>query len=472
MHRSGIFVILKERRGEKMKEQQIYMMGRFILFENEQKKRDFLSDWLIFARILAEPETIQIAAHEPQPFDLAAVLKEFEALALSTASETAIQLASSAGTFAITLQKSGMIEQNVFSEALYFAHEAVITDYWEQRFSANGLYGYLRSYEEYLLANTGNRRMPPWVSSARSIKNERSLSGNPAGRDIYDEYLLLSSCWKMYFSRFYFQLYPKPLFFDLQGIEETAQLPEDSLRVTLFKDWRNWEHPANLHYQKLFRQQMGIDQLAPASAAAFQEPYIEFAVDPPQVETLQFYNKNLQPTPKSKATFFTTRRFDVLSHEYVEFRTKGSLNLQAYFPEIDLDRRQMVKYLAIDPRIFADKGFTGFNYYLHRYLDLPVVDPRMKDFQLLFFFFLPPQTLALVPFDRLKTVYHDQKSISGAQEHASAKVEWRFETPRYPITFRFVEVSEDEERSLVRRKRPRLLLPGEVDRLSEAKGNQ
>lgn len=64
--------------------------------------------------------------------------------------------------------------------------------------------------------------------------------------------------------------------------------------VELYRDPFQWDHELNLSYQRLFRDQTGIDQLTwDNGVGILREPYIEYAFGDHLIQTIQYQNDRL-----------------------------------------------------------------------------------------------------------------------------------------------------------------------------------
>ena len=128
-----------------------------------------------------------------------------------------------------------------------------------------------------------------------------------AGYDVFYNGFCLTSCWRMYFSEYYERVLPLVIIKDAQQVEQIQTMEEGVVMVELYRDPFQWDHPANLSYQRLFRDQIGVDQLTwDNGVGILREPFIEYAFGHQLIQTIQYQNDRLQPTVKRKATHFIT----------------------------------------------------------------------------------------------------------------------------------------------------------------------
>ena len=127
----------------------------------------------------------------------------------------------------------------------------------------------------------------------------------------------------MYFSEYYERVLPLVIIKDAQQVEQIQTMEEGVVMVELYRDPFQWDHPANLSYQRLFRDQIGVDQLTwDNGVGILREPFIEYAFGHQLIQTIQYQNDRLQPTVKRKATHFITRNFDLVREIYQERRVR------------------------------------------------------------------------------------------------------------------------------------------------------
>jgi hypothetical protein len=175
----------------------------------------------------------------------------------------------------------------------------------------------------------------------------------------------------MYFSKAYYQYIPKSILEQVQMIDRVDELENDVLKVTLHRDPFNWNCEANLRYQRMFRDQLGIDQLAWTNGVGvLRQPYIEFAFANSSIYTVQYQNQYGQPVPKKQATQFVTRTLNTETKEQTTHCLVGCLNSQAYFPWVDDAGQSMMTYRLIQPELRIDKGVSAFVYYIRECLEL------------------------------------------------------------------------------------------------------
>lgn len=371
---------------------------------------ELLKDWLSFVRIITEPKYYKIDDGETVPFDVLATKTAIEEL---TDRDTRwMKIYSSDGEFQVHISSRSIVERNIIDGSVFFKYQKMIENYNDLRMEKNGFYGYIRSLDEYLYNNVEKMEKRDFDTAEDLAKLPKRYNNNQeiivdcnqfSGYDIFFRGLCLTSCWKMYYSSLYFQLIPRQIFLEVQQVQSIQELKNDMVKVSLFLDPLNWQAEANQHFQQFFRAQMGFDQLAWNNGVGIlRPPLIEFAFIEEMVQTVQYQNDQFQPIEKQKATFFVTRSSDYIRQEYSENRTKGVLNVQAYFPWIDHQGKKMMNYRVINPQLAIDNGLAAYEFYIRQFLEINVMDEKYDTYLAVLRFYLPKAALRDLPLDELQ----------------------------------------------------------------------
>lgn len=236
------------------KTEKMYMVIQRASFSLEELQQD-VYDWLSFLRILTVPENCRFGEEEVQTYDLHVITHRIQQL---TEKESVwIKVNSQDGEFQLHVSKLNLHERVVLDGAVFSAYQSMIEDYCDTRMSKNGIYGYIRSLDEYLYNNVE-------IIEKRTFETEKEISDLPkrynskqavivdcnqlAGYDIYFKGLCLTSCWKMYYSSLYFQVIPKPIFLEVQQVQSVEEITNQVIKITLFNDPFNWILPVNQKY--------------------------------------------------------------------------------------------------------------------------------------------------------------------------------------------------------------------------------
>lgn len=386
----------------------IYMVTQRVVSSLEELKQEIL-DWLSFSRILTTPESYRFGDDPFQSFDLLALTHRVQRL--SKAEDLWMKVNGPDGEFQVHISKMTLHERTILDGNLFSAYRSIVENYCDTKMEKNGVYGYIRAFDEQLYSNVE-------VIGKRTFENESEIKALPkrynskkeiiidcnqlAGCDIFFKGLCLTSCWKMYYSSLYFKLIPKPIFLEVQQVDTIEELANQVVKITLFKDPFNWNVPANLKYQRLFRDQMGFDQLAWTNGTGvLRPPYIEYAFSQEMIQTVQYQSDYFQPVEKKSATYFVTRSYDYLQQKYVENRTKGILNAQAYFPWIDEKSRKMMNYRVLNPEMAIDGGLSAYEFYIRQFLEIEVLDQKYDHFVSVLRFYLPKEAMKEIPLEAL-----------------------------------------------------------------------
>lgn len=410
------------------KTEKIYMVVARADFSLEELKKDVF-DWLSFLRIVTIPESYRFGDEKAQPFNLQTITHQIQQL---TEEENLwIKVNSQGGEFQLHISKLKLHERTILDGTIFLDNQTMIEDYCDTRMIKNGIYGYLRPLDEYLYNNVE-------LIEKRTFETDSEIAMLPkryndkktvivdcnqlAGYDIYFKGLCLTSCWKMYYSSLYCQIIPKPIFLEVQQVQSVEEMDNQVIKVTLFQNPFNWDLPINQKYQRLFRDQMGYDQLAWNNGmGVLRPPYIEYAFVEDVTQTVQYQNSYYQPVEKKDATYFVTRSYDKLHQKYVVNRTKGILNAQAYFPWIDEKSRKMMNYRVVDPKMAIDDGLSAYEFYIRQFLEIDVFDQKYDEFVSVLRFYLPKEAIKQIPLDALWDKLFDVNISNLKQKEASTR---------------------------------------------------
>ena len=401
------------------KEEKLFLTIQYQEIDQHTLRR-LIQDWLIFVRILFEPRWLALDQANQRSFSLAdcvAFLKHAETL-----DSFSIYVGDGANEASLRLVKGHLLEKHLVTKAVFAENQKMILDYTEVQMKMKGLFASLRSYDEFLFHNVEK------MAERRRFQEEAAISQLPklrrpngevvvdcnqfAGYDIFYKGLTLTSCWRMYFSRFYRYVIPLAVIEEVQQVEQSHWISPQVLMIELYQDPFNWDNTSNRGYQRLFRDQLGIDQLAWNNGIGIlREPFIEYAYSERMIQTVQYQNDRLQPAEKKKATHFVTRRFDLVNDQQQVKRVRGTLNAQAYFPWVDEQRMKMMNYIVIDPSYALDGGVAAYEYYLRNFLEVEVDlrDGRYQEYLVILNIYIPEEYLAEIPYRQLKEKMTDVK---------------------------------------------------------------
>lgn len=425
------------------KTEKIYMVGQLIDFDLPLLKESVL-DWISFIRILTTPITMQFNMEQPENFDLFHLKERVEALTNQN-NDQWFKIISDHGEFHVHVFGKTIFERNILDKEIYVNAKLIFDDYCDKRMIRHGLYGYVRSYDEYLENNVA-------VIEERTFNTPEELKHLPkmydkekqvivdcnqlAGYDVFYKGLCMTSCWKMYYSNVYFQLIPRQVFMEIQQVQSIVELSEQMIRIELYTDPFNWDHEVNLKYQRLFRDQIGFDQLAWNNGiGVLREPYIEFAYGDDTVQTVQYQNDLLQPIEKKKATYFVTRTYDFIQNRYLEKRTRGALNAQAFFPWVDEGSMKMMNYRVLNPEFAIDNGLDAYEFYIRQFLEIEIQDERYQDFTSVLRFYLPKETIETIPLDDLQDRLQDVNISNLKQKKLTTRFDLKKEQNHLRVVF-------------------------------------
>lgn len=319
------------------------------------------------------------------------------------------------------LQKKGesILEHHYLTKEAFESKKEILLDYVNLRMEY-AQFAYIRSYDEFLYHNIESLASREEIETDEKIqqypkkKNEQGkiiINGNYfAGFDIFHLGFCFTSCWRMYFSQAYGKILPMNLLREIQQVEKIEEVKNQALMIELYQNPFAWEKESNLHFQRLFRDQTGIDQLSWASGlGVLREPMIEYQLLAGILQVIQYQNDFLQPVVKSQATHFVTRMYQLQTKQEKIKRTKGFLNAQAFFPMINNRKREMQRMIPLMVGESIDEGISAYEFYIRNYLEVIIVDQRYTGYTPVLTFFLPDKHFASIP---LKQLIQNMKDIT------------------------------------------------------------
>lgn len=391
-----------------MGEPQLYSVSQLHELD-EAAIEETVRDWLVMTRLLLEPVEMSINGEE-EPFDL---IKLSRAIGeLTSTDDKWFQVKKGDMESTVHFLGTTLFEKSLINESVYQHWEPVYLDYLSKRLEKYGFFGYIRAHDEYLYHNTSEiekRRRFESAAKTQALPKMRGINGEIVvdcnslpGYDVFHTGHCLTSCWRMFYGEPYKQLFPKQLLLEIQQVERVVELG-DGVAIELYKNPFQWNEEANLKFQRLFRNQLGVPQLSFTNGVGLlKQPYIEFAFEDTVVQTVQYQNEQFQPAEKSEASYFVTRTYDFINDQYRVHRMKGALNALAYFPWIDDHEEKMMNYHILYPERTLDQGLAAYEYYIRDAIELELSDKRYYDYTAILKFFIPERALEDFPIEGLK----------------------------------------------------------------------
>lgn len=391
--------------------ERIFVSIRFLSLEEKTSKR-IIQDWLVFTRILYSPQQIGLNEEPLQPFSLGLCLTMIRENCQKK--EFTIRIRNEHNESSITFSYGRMKEEHILTKRIFHEYRQMIFDYTEAQMKI-AICAYIRDYREYLHHNlTGIKERQTFETREELAVLPKLRRGDGqleidcsqfAGYDLYFGGCCLTSCWRMYFGQDYQQIIPLEIIQDVQQVEQVRWVSHQTLLVELYRDPFRWQDQRNRYFQRLFRDQLGIDQLAWTNGTGvLREPYIEYSHSKGRIQTVQYQNDYLQPTTKKRATHFVTRSFDVKKQQHQVKRVKGSLNTKAFFPLVDDTRMSMTSQVVLNPSLSLDKGLAAYEFYIRNHLEIPkaAMDQRYREYLVLLELYLPLEQIQQFPYQALK----------------------------------------------------------------------
>ena len=400
------------------------------------------NDWLVMSRLLLEPDKMWINGNE-QAFNQEILQQTISGF--GTKEDCWLQVKSEHEEATIHVLGDTLFEKNILYKENFYYWEAVYLDYLKTRLIEHGFFAYIRSYEEYLYHNTGDlskRRSFETADETNLLPKMKGLNGdvvvdcNPfPGYDVFYKGVCLTSCWWLFLGAPYKKLFAKQLLLEIQQVENVSELG-NGVFFELYKDPFQWKDSANLRFQQLFRDQLGISQLSYTNGVGLlKQPLIEFAFDDTVIQTVQYQNEQFQPTEKSEASYFVTRTYNFLTNQYRVNRMKGGLNALAYFPWIDDESERMMNYHILYPELTLDKGLAAFEYYIRDSIEFEIQDMRYKDYTAVLQLFIPKKAFLDFPLDELKFALRDMTIHQVSRKNDSLTFSLEKEAKHLTVSF-------------------------------------
>lgn len=395
----------------------IYLVFQSNTVDSSEKLTNLVRDWYILSKIMASSSNststiYEVSEDKTREIDESDFDQLLEKLMQEKDAQYLFKITHEQFTMEVLVRQRRVLESLLIDFPLYHHLESILLDYLEQRMIGFGTYAYVRDYEEYLAHNVEDiqERLSLKLQYPDNIRYMKDDKGNKlvdcsqySGYDLMFRGLALTSCWKMWFSENYFYIVPKQAFLDVQQVDEVKELESKVIRVTLYKSPLDWKEEANLHFQKLFKKQLGFEQIEWTNGVGvLAEPYVDFLQSGDKMQMIQYQNEYLQPVEKTKARHFTTRVFNYAQNFYVESRRFGYLNSQAYFPfELGVNN-DCLAYWILNTEYSLDKGIESFLYYISYYLKAKKMLFQPMRQKTILRFYLPKTSLGAIPMRGLE----------------------------------------------------------------------
>lgn len=310
-----------------------------------------------------------------------------------------------------------IFERHYFTKEQFKKKQAILLDYMKIKMK-KARFGYIRPYDEFLYHNIEK------LDYRKIIEEDQEIHQHPKkknaqgeiivdghyfpGFDVFHFGFCFTSCWRMYFSNDYSSILPLNLLREVQQVEKIEEIHKNTLMIELYKDPYAWDKESNRNFQRLFRDQIGIDQLSWTNGVGvLREPLIEYRMLFDSLQIIQYQNDFLQPVSKSKATYFVTRTYNLKTKTETLQQVKGSLNAQAYFPLINDRKRKMKTIVTLTLDQTIDDGLSAYEFYIRNYLELNIKDKKYERYKPILTFHLSEDDFLSIPIQSLKSRMKD-----------------------------------------------------------------
>ena len=402
--------------------EQVYLTIQFNKLESIDVIGSHIKDWFWIGKIISSGERLtcqEIMEDETINYSETTFLDRINDCSQATQSHLVLKN--------LHLSCECYIENGYLTQTILMTFERfcevkrIIEDYLDQKMQQQGLYAYIRDYQEYLSQNLffldeREQYLEKDSLNLRKMRNDEhqiviDCSQLP-GYDLIVDKLCLTSCWKMWFSSNYYHLIPKQAFLDVQQVDKIEELPGEIVKIMLFDSPNHWQLPSNLVFQRLFRKQLGFDQIEWINGVGvLEDPYTEFIKTPKMMQMIQYQNEQMQPVAKTEASHFVSRMFNYSEKMYVEARRRGQLNYQAYFPFETIDTKESLAYWILNTEYCLDYGIEALTYYIDYYLRALQKLSTQEKRPTLLKFYLPEKALDLLSLQKLMVSLSDKKYL-------------------------------------------------------------
>ncbi|MGX7196181.1 hypothetical protein [Enterococcus olivae] len=395
------------------KTDKIYCFIQYPILESIDRK-DILADALSLGRIFFDPLYLEYE-QQMRPYSLDAQRLLLDSLPDEKNFTVRIHDQWSESVF--QQYDEVIFERHYFTREQFETKQAILLDYMKIKMK-HARFGYIRSYDEFLYHNIEKldyRKIIEEDQETHRHPKKKNAQGEVivdghyfAGFDVFHFGFCFTSCWRMYFSKDYGSILPINLLRGVQQVEKVEEIQEQTLMIELYKDPYSWDKESNLKFQRLFRDQIGVDQLSWSNGVGvLREPLIEYRMLFNSLQIIQYQNDFLQPVPKSQATYFVTRTYDLKTKTETLQQVKGSLNAQAYFPLINDRKRKMKTIVTLTLDQTIDDGLSAYEFYIRNYLELNIKDKKYERYKPILTFHLSEDDFLSIPIQSLKSRMKD-----------------------------------------------------------------
>ena len=333
---------------------------------NEEEKKQEISDWAVLTRLLIQPTFIRSFTQQAEPYDLRKLQEKI--MLASVRDESWLVVGNDENECSSRLEGNQLLIKNVLAISVFKENQFLIRDFIQKKMIAHGVFAYMRAYSEFIYHNTKQipqRLLFETMDEIERLPKMKQKNGDVVvdcnqfpGYDLFYQGLCFTSCWEMYYSHYYHQIIPKPIFLDTQQVEKVKELDNEVIYIQLYRDPFNWQKTNNQLFQSYFRDQLGFDHLAwDNGVGLLKPPFVEYIY---------------------------------------------TLNAQAYFPWVDENRARMMCYKIIDPTVALDNGIEAYCYYIREYLEVEVTDEKYQDYLLSLRIYVPSESLPDLPLKEIK----------------------------------------------------------------------
>lgn len=391
-------------------EDKLLMTIQLTDLDDEEKKQE-ISDWAVLTRLLIQPTFIRSFTQQADPYNLRKL--QGKIMLASVRDESWLVVGNDENECSFRLEGNQLLIKNVLAISVFKENQFLIRDFIQKKMIAHGVFAYMRAYSEFIYHNTKQipqRLLFETMDEIERLPKRKQKNGDVVvdcnqfpGYDLFYQGLCFTSCWEMYYSHYYHQIIPKPIFLDTQQVEKVKELDNEVIYIQLYRDPFNWQKTNNQLFQSYFRDQLGFDHLAwDNGVGLLKPPFVEYIYTDHTIQSVQYQNAQMQPVPKKNASFFVTKSYDIQGGNYKERRVRGTLNAQAYFPWVDENRARMMCYKIIDPTVALDNGIEAYCYYIREYLEVEVTDEKYQDYLLSLRIYVPSEALPDLPLKEIK----------------------------------------------------------------------
>ncbi|MCH0467578.1 hypothetical protein KEK01_12675, partial [Enterococcus faecium] len=168
-------------------------------------------------RLLIQPTFIRSFTQQADPYDLRKLQEKI--MLASVRDESWLVVGNDENECSFRLEDNQLLIKNVLSISVFKEKQFLIRDFIQKKMIAHGVFAYMRAYSEFIYHNTkqiSQRLLFEKKDEIEHLPKMKQQNGEVVvdcnqfpGYDLFYQGLCFTSCWEMYYSRYYHQIIPK-----------------------------------------------------------------------------------------------------------------------------------------------------------------------------------------------------------------------------------------------------------------------